>query len=243
MPAAVIIIAAWVAIGLATALWMARRGHRDPGWLAMCILFGPAMAVAATERVQRRPEMLSLTRTGEGRPGRMRVLVGLDGSAASHSALDLAISLLGPHADTLVVAEVVDYDAAELDASGRPDGRLRVAKAQERLDAAAARRGECAMDCEVLVGPPAETLRRFAEEQDIDLIVVGALGRGVSKRLLGSVSRALVADGGVPVLVAGSRTAQDRTPADQGTADRNAAGRNAVTRDAAAHNAVGRSHG
>ena len=40
----VIVVVAWVAIGLATGLWMIRRGH-DPRWLFIAVALGPPTAV------------------------------------------------------------------------------------------------------------------------------------------------------------------------------------------------------
>ena len=54
---------------------------------------------------------------------------------------------------------------------------------------------------EVLAGPPGPTLRGFAEEQDLDLLVVGRRGRGLSTRLLGSISADIIEHSRVPVLV------------------------------------------
>lgn len=200
VPVWLIVVVIWIGIGLATALWMARRGHRDPSWLFMAVAFGPVLAAAASERVQRRPQVLGRISSGRRGPGNLRVLVGVDGSGESQAALDLAVDLLGPCADTVVVAEVVDYDSAETDWRGR------VVEAKQRLSAVADRVGGSAMTCEVLAGPPAQALARFARDQDIDVVVVGRHGRGLSKLLLGNVVQELVRDAEVSVLVAGARS-------------------------------------
>lgn len=200
VPVPIVVVVAWVVVGLLTAVWMARHGHRDPAWFSTAAILGPIMAVAAAERVQRRPAVLARMDSGDSggrRAGRLRVLVGVDGSAASQAALDLAIDVLGPCAETLVVAEVVDYDAAESDWRGR------VVAAKRRLITAAEQGGGRPMTCEVLAGPPAQTLAQFARENDIDVVVVGRHGHGLSGRLVGDVTRELVRDAPVPVLVAG----------------------------------------
>jgi nucleotide-binding universal stress UspA family protein len=192
-----IIVGAWILVGLLSAAWMARRGHRDPAWLFMAVVLGPVMAAAASERVQRRPRRLARMESGEESAGHLRVLVGFDGSAESQAALDLAVDVLGPCARGLVVAEVVDYDAAEADMRGR------VVAAKQRLSDAAQVGGGSAMTCEVLAGPPAQALARFAREHDIDMVIVGRHGGGLSKRLLGNVAQELMREERLPVLVAG----------------------------------------
>ena len=72
----------------------------------------------------------------------------------------------------LVLAEVVCYEATEDDTHAALDA------ASARLAASAARAGDVPVRFKVLAGPPGETLRRFAEEQDMDLLVVGRRGRG-----------------------------------------------------------------
>ena len=57
-----------------------------------------------------------------------------------------------------------------------------------------------------LEGNPAEKILNFAEKQDIDMIVVGSLGKTVTERfLLGSVSERVVRNAKVPVLVVHGR--------------------------------------
>ncbi|MGY1452835.1 universal stress protein [Streptomyces sp. SS8] len=194
-----IAVVVWVAAGLLAAWWLARRGHGGPGWLLMGVVFGPVLALVAGERVQRRPTTVARTEAGPRGPGRLRVLVGVDGSPESEAALGLAVSLLGPYTQTLVAAQVVDYDAAELDWQGR------IVAAKERLSAVAEEAGGRVTECEILAGPPAAALARFADENDIDVVVVGRHGRGLSKRLLGNVAQELLRDGSVPVLVTGGR--------------------------------------
>ncbi|KNE79097.1 MULTISPECIES: universal stress protein [Streptomyces] len=192
-----IAVVSWVVIGLLAALWLLRKGHGGPGWLLIAVVFGPILALVANERVGRRPREVARAEAARPRTGGgMRVLVGLDGSAESAAALHLAAGLLGPHTETLVAAEVLDYDTAETDTHGRIDA------AMDRLKAAADRTGGRVTSCEVLAGPPAQALARFAREQGFDLVVVGRHGRGLSKRLLGNVAQELMRERDVPVLVA-----------------------------------------
>lgn len=198
---AVIFIVAWVVIGLVTGLWMIRRGH-DPRWMAIAVMLGPVFVPVAVERVERRPRLATSGPDGVPVPRSEtldgpRVLVGLDGSPESERALTTALGILGSRCGMLVLAEVVCYEATEYDTHGALDS------AMQRLAVAAARARDAGVPVrfEVLAGPPGETLRRFAVEQGMDLLVVGRRGRGLSARLLGSVSADVVQHSSVPVLV------------------------------------------
>jgi nucleotide-binding universal stress UspA family protein len=198
-----VISALWVGAGLASALWMARRGHRDPWWLLSAVVFGPVLAVVAPERIERSPRLLT---TEPQRPAGAgaRVLVGVDGSPESRAALRAVLDLLQGRLGRLVAVEVVDYDTATLDWRGKQE------LAHQHFVAAQDLCGEQQVECEVLAGPPAQALRQYAEEQDIDLIAVGRRGRGLSVRLLGSVANELTRKSPVPVLVVGASGVADR---------------------------------
>jgi nucleotide-binding universal stress UspA family protein len=54
----------------------------------------------------------------------------------------------------------------------------------------------------ILKGSPAEKILDFADEQDVDMIVVGSHGRGEFERFaIGSVSEKVVRHAKVPVLI------------------------------------------
>ncbi|MDY7090309.1 MAG: universal stress protein [Actinomycetota bacterium] len=199
-----VILALWVGAGLATALWMARRGHRDPLWLFYAVVFGPVLAAIAPERIERSPRLVSAEGPQEPADG-ATVLVGVDGSAESDAALRAVLDLLPGRLGRLIAAEVVDYDAADGDWRGRQ------AAAREHFTAAHTVCGQENVECEVLAGPPAQALLRCAVEQDVDLIAVGRRGRGLSVRLLGSVADELTRTAPVPVLVVGARAATEQS--------------------------------
>ncbi|GFH35316.1 universal stress protein [Streptomyces pacificus] len=203
-----VVVGAWIAIGLVTAWWMARRGYHHWGWLLMGAVFGPILTLVASERIQpRRVGPLARMEVGAPGPGGLRVLVGVDGSGASGAALDRAVELLGPYAKALAVVEVVGYDAA--DDAGDPS----IAAARSRLRTAAERSGGRVTECDIISGPPAQALVDYAAQQDFDLIVVGPHGRGLSRRLLGNVARELVRQHTVPVLVIGERRGESAAEA------------------------------
>ncbi|MEU0312269.1 universal stress protein [Nocardioides sp. NPDC006273] len=201
-PIAIVIVAAgWVLLGLVVGLWMVRHGH-DPRWVAIAVALGPIFVPIALERVERLPRLAAsslggLSERHDDSASRPRVLIGLDGSPESKQALTRTIDLLGARCELLMLAEVVWYEA------GEDDTRPELAAATERLAAAATAAEEAGVEVrfEVLAGPPGEALRRFAEEQNMDLVVVGRRGRGLSPHLLGSVSSDLVRHAHLPVLV------------------------------------------
>ncbi len=195
-----IFVTGWVLVGLITGLWMARHAH-SPMWTGIAVILGPLFAPIALERVERRPRLASTGPNGNAPVGpdatdRPRLMVGMDGSPESEHGLDTALAILGARCGTLMLAEVVSYDDA---AEGASTTAL-VDAASARLARAAERVLDVATRYEVLAGPPGETLRRFAQEQSMDLLVVGRHGRGFSARLMGSVSSDLVNHATVPVL-------------------------------------------
>lgn len=203
-----IVAVGWVMLGLFVGLWMVRRGH-DPLWVVIAVVLGPIFVPVALERVERLPRLAASgrgARDDRDAAGGPRVLVGLDGSAESGQALARVVDLLGPRCGLLMLAEVVSYDATEGDA------QTDVEAATERLALAAdgVREAGVKVQFEVLAGPPGEALRRFAEEQSMDLLVVGRRGRGLSPLLLGSVSTDLVRHSRMPVLVIEPATSHRR---------------------------------
>lgn len=195
---------AWCLAGLLSGVWMARRGY-DPLWILVALPLGLLFVPIALERVQRRPAM-GVSGTGSSPstplPARgdqdalARVLVGLDGSPESRAALATATRLFGPHCELLVLAEVVRHEATE------DEARVEIDAATARLaEAAAGVSVTGAVRTEVLAGAAGPALRQYALEQDMDMLVVGRRGRGLSRHVLGSVSTELVEHSPVPILV------------------------------------------
>lgn len=193
-----LIAALWVGTGLFAALLMGRRGHRHWYWTLVALLLGPlAWPILAERTSGEAPHMQQLS-AGRATPG-IHLLAGIDGSEDSAHAATAAVGLLGATVGRVTLATVADYDTEgtgdrELDDLAR--SRLRpVASRLQGTDPAEA----------VLVGPPARALLEFAAEQAVDVIVVGPRGRGLTQRILGSVTSELVSRSPIPVLVIGGR--------------------------------------
>jgi nucleotide-binding universal stress UspA family protein len=141
------------------------------------------------------------------------IVCGVDGSADSQAALEVAVRMSKRLGLRLVVAHVAEpahipYAAAA--PFGGMAGHYAVTEEMESQEEAAERLLEHVVvaggltDAErrAAVGVPAERLADLADEEDAELIVVGSRGRGALKSaFLGSVSNSLVGVARCPVLI------------------------------------------
>lgn len=128
------------------------------------------------------------------------VVVGVDGSEASHRAVDWAAREARQRGATLRVVHVLPADSRAL---GRDRSAVRTA-AERLLDSSADRArqllGDAAVAQELLDGPPAEAL--VNESQHASLVVAGHRGHGgFATMLLGSTSVDLATHAACPVAV------------------------------------------
>ncbi len=134
------------------------------------------------------------------------VLVGIDGSAASHKAARMAAEIAGKFGARVTLAYVVPRLLLPPDAYGLTVAEVEAehrAHADEVLAAAAAELAPGADPARlVLFGSPADALVEAAQAGQADLLVVGSRGHGaVSRVLLGSTSGRVVHVSTGPVLV------------------------------------------
>jgi universal stress protein A len=131
-----------------------------------------------------------------------RILVATDYSEPSHAALRLATALARDASATLLICHVTPpefvFGSDEMDAVAVPfeNPGVRQMLVETRPD-------DPQVTCEhhLLVGNPADEIVRFAEEQAVDLIVLGSHGRtGAARLLMGSVAEAVVRKATCPVL-------------------------------------------
>jgi nucleotide-binding universal stress UspA family protein len=141
------------------------------------------------------------------------IVCGVDGSADSQRALEIAAQLANRLRARLVLAHVgelahVPYAAAA--PFGGMAGGIAVAEEIEVLEEAGKRlldqvardAGLTDVERELEFGSPAEALADLADEEEAELIVVGSRGRGAFKAaFLGSVSNSLVGIARCPVLI------------------------------------------
>jgi nucleotide-binding universal stress UspA family protein len=186
----ILAVVAWMAIGLVASFVMGRRGHQPLAWWAVGAVFGPLMLFLAIEGVlSEKLARAEVLETGVSGPGSQKVLVGIDGSPESLSAMHTAIDLLGSRIAEIALAGVVPFE-------GELPG---TSTARQLADAAA---GVSPAPTTIqLTGDPAKELGDLAERDRYDLLAIGTRGRGLSPTLLGSVARKLLHHSPVPLLV------------------------------------------
>lgn len=195
-----VVAALWVITGVTAAVTLlGRKGYRDWTWYLVGALLGPVFVPVAAERA--RDDTRTLERTTVSERGRestngVTVLVAADGSAESDQAIRDAATLIAGTADRVVLATVVDSEAHL--------AQEQTAAARELLTARTAWLPADGPEAVVEIGSgrPATVLLDLAKAEGADLIIMGRRGRGLSRRLLGSVANDLVKHAPVPVLLA-----------------------------------------
>ena len=133
-----------------------------------------------------------------------KILVAVDGSAFSDAAVDQAISLGGICNSEIFVISVVDLFPEQMSIAPALVEE-KSAKVRRRLDAAKKKVDAANMPCETIVrmgGRVYEPIVEEAKKREIDLIVMGTLGRtGFERILLGSVAQNVIGHAPCPVLV------------------------------------------
>ncbi len=135
------------------------------------------------------------------------VLVPTDGSDTVSETLDHALPIASDNDATVHALYVVDSritaaasnaDATELEASLEAEGNDAVAAIEARAESA-----DLDSAGEIRTGTPAKTILEYADEHDIDLIVIGTRGKSPREKVtsLGSVSERVVDNASVPVFV------------------------------------------
>ena len=197
-----VVIAVWLVTGLLTGVAMGRRGHSWFGWTVIGCVLGPLVIPVALSSVGRlRGAPAIPVSPGEQGGGRLRVMVGVDGSAEAVAAVRSAIALLDDEIGALTLAAVVGVDAVRPD--GKGEGQQQAATALAEAAEVARRASGRAAETVLLTGAPAGALLDHAAATGADLLVIGSRGRGASRKVLGSVATQLAGSAPVPLLVVG----------------------------------------
>lgn len=149
---------------------------------------------------------MSDQRSGFEWPRYPRILVALDETPAAAFALRHAIPYAVDQRSRLTLLTVVPDPPRMVAAAGVSPQRMTeemVSRAEQHLrQVAAALPRELSVTTTLRHGDPAEEILALVREQPLDLICMGARGRGrVSGALLGSVSSAVLHHSPVPVVV------------------------------------------
>jgi len=196
-----VIALTWVVTGLVVAFFMRRRGFDFYPWLALGTMLGPLVVPLAVERVRFHGVTEREAKSTPTPPRRgLDILVGLDGSGESAAALVSAVELFGPLMTSLTIATVLDYDSESF---GGLESRQ---AAQTMLEEAASRIDLEVVETRILFGRADRALAEYARANGVEMIVVGARGRGATEALFGSITSRLVGGCKLPVLV-GPRSA------------------------------------
>lgn len=142
------------------------------------------------------------------------ILVPTDGSDVAEAAVDQALDLAETYGATVHALYVVDIDAVDLGLGTEQVDRIRQghfgemeelkSKADDATGYIADRAAERGVGAEEVVetGNPHKVIADYADDHDVDLIVIGSHGRaGVKRALLGSVTERVLRSTHRPVLV------------------------------------------
>jgi len=137
-----------------------------------------------------------------------RVLIPTDGSDPARSAVEMALGLAETHRATLHILFIVDQPTS-VSGMGEGfsglDGLLNALeeRGQETTEAVVERAKDRDIETTTAVrrGNPHDDILAYANDHEIDVIVMGTHGRtGVKRALLGSVTEDVVRHSEIPVL-------------------------------------------
>lgn len=132
------------------------------------------------------------------------ILVAVDGSRQASDALDLAIDLAKRYQARLTLLHAFPHVS---DLLGTPHYEhllaARTLIGEQLLESARAQVGDAmSVETHLIEGPPAPAILRVADDERVDLIVMGSRGHGqIGGLLLGSVSNAIAQRAQCPVLI------------------------------------------
>lgn len=141
-----------------------------------------------------------------------RILIATDGSEAANEAAAFGMEMVGCSGAKIYAIYVIDttpYRSVSLDKIWSKETLDEFERAGHEATSYVERIGKAAgveVESRVLRGHPVEKIINFAEDNNIDMIIIGSLGKGGYERfVLGSVSEKVVSHAKVPVLVVRER--------------------------------------
>lgn len=195
----------------ADAVVMATHGrtglqHLLVGSVAEAVIAGSSVPVLVTR------DRLGETPQPPFNPARARVVVPLDGSSFSDSALSTALELLRGDGELVLMCVVEPPREVERDQFGHVRAYLdqqeeaATREAREYLHTIAApladKYPKLTVSVDIRLGAPADGIIMAAVDRAADLVVMASHGRtGVARAIFGSVTGAVLRDGSTPVMV------------------------------------------
>ncbi|HHV25027.1 MAG: universal stress protein [Methanosarcina sp.] len=147
----------------------------------------------------------------KSKPRRL-ILIATDGSETANEAADFGIEIVGCTGAKIYAVYVIDttpYRSVSLDKIWSRETLDEFERVGHEATSYVEKIGKAAgleVETRVLRGHPAEKILSFSEDNNIDMIIVGSLGKGGYERvLLGSVSEKIVRHAKIPVLVVRER--------------------------------------
>jgi len=141
-----------------------------------------------------------------------KILIATDGSETANEAADFGIEMVGCSGAKIYAVYVIDitpYRSVTLDKIWSKETLDEHEKAGYEATSYVEKIAKAAgteVESRILKGNPAEKILSFAEDNGMDMIIVGSLGKGGYDRLiLGSVSEKIIRHAKVPVLVVRER--------------------------------------
>ncbi|HII00289.1 TPA: universal stress protein [Methanosarcinaceae archaeon] len=137
-----------------------------------------------------------------------KILIATDGSGGAKKAADAGIEIAnmsGAKVHTAYVIDTSTYSSVPKDprweeamyTQFRELGEEATSYVEEK-----AKEAGVEVEAVLLEGHPAEEIINFAERNEVDLVVLGSLGKsGIERFLIGSVSEKVIRNSKVPVLV------------------------------------------
>ncbi|MFP9193598.1 universal stress protein [Natronosalvus vescus] len=131
------------------------------------------------------------------------ILVGVDGSDTARRALGRALSLAERYDASVSVLSVLDPDGTPMTFDVETVDELEQTK-RRLVDDIVAEYDSHTVEVNGTIrrGRPGDVIRRFAENHDVDLIVLGRSSHGpITEALLGSTADRVIRTSSVPVVV------------------------------------------
>lgn len=197
-----VFVVVWVIIGISAVVYfLGRQGYRDWRWYLIGGILGLLFVPIAAERARRETAVLERTSTAASSTtestGGITALVGIDGSAESDEAVRTVDRLLAGSVHRVVLVAVVEAEAGEFADEDRQRQHRELLTERSRWLAEST-----TPVLEIASGQPARVLLDIARTEQVDILVVGRRGKGLSRRVLGSVADHLVKHATQPVLLA-----------------------------------------